>query len=417
MRSLKFTLIQFILAVFFVFTPLNYSQAENTNVYFFHGDGCPHCAKEEEYLEKIKKETNLQFEIRKYEIWKNKENSTLLKELAENQNWSVTGVPFTVIGDETFTGYLNDEFTGTLLKNKIEECNRITCTDSAASFIEAKSLEFKEKNNNLKKLSKTSDLKITDNKNTTLPPTLNLPLIGELETQNLSLPIITIIIAAIDGFNPCAMWVLIFLISMLLGMQDKKRRWIFGGAFIIASGLVYFMFLAAWLNIILFIGLIAGVRMTIGLVALGTGIYSIRDYYTNPHAVCKITNNEKRKKVFENLKKFVHEKSFWLALCGIIVLAAAVNLVELICSAGLPAVFTQILALSNLPTWKYYSYMALYIIIFMLDDIIVFAIAMKTLEIKSISSKFTRYSSLIGGIIMLILGAMLIIKPEWLMFG
>jgi hypothetical protein len=121
--------------------------------------------------------------------------------------------------------------------------------------------------------------------------------------------------------------------------------------------------------------------------------------------------------VFENIRKIIGEKNFWLSLFGIIFLAFAVNLVELVCSAGLPAVYTQILAMSKLSVWQYYAYLLFYIMIFILDDLLVFILAMATLQIKAISSRYTRYSALIGGIIMLIVGFLLIFKPGWLMFG
>jgi hypothetical protein len=193
--------------------------------------------------------------------------------------------------------------------------------------------------------------------------------------------------------------------------------WILGTAFIVASASVYFLFMAAWLNFILFIGIVVWIRILIGLVALGGGSYSIKDYFKNPQAGCKVTGSEKRKKIFEKLKNITHQKSFYLALGGIILLAFAVNLVELICSAGLPAVYTQVLALSNLAKWQYYLYILLYVFVFMLDDLFVFFVAMTTLQMTGITTKYSRYSRLIGGILMLIIGLLLIFKPAWLMFG
>jgi hypothetical protein len=149
----------------------------------------------------------------------------------------------------------------------------------------------------------------------------------------------------------------------------------------------------------------------------GGGVYNLREYFINKESGCKVTGDEKRQRVFEKLKAITQKQQFWLALGGIIILAGAVNLVELICSAGLPVVFTQILALSNLAKWQYYLYMLLYIFIFMLDDLIVFIVAMVTLKMTGITTKYTRLSHLIGGILMLIIGLLLIFKPEWLMFG
>jgi len=243
-----------------------------------------------------------------------------------------------------------------------------------------------------------------------------LPLIGEIDPTNFSLPLLTIVIAAIDGFNPCAMWALLFLITMLIGMKDRKRMWILGSAFIVVSAVVYFLFMAAWLNLILFLGFIVWVRILIGLVALLGGGYNLKKFFENKNT-CEVTNDEKRLKLLDKLKTITQLNSFWLALGGIILLAAIVNLIELVCSAGLPAVYTQVLALSNLATWQHYFYLLLYVFVFMLDDLFIFFIAMITLQTVGITTRYTHAAQLIGGVIMLIIGILLIFKPEYLMFG
>jgi hypothetical protein len=225
------------------------------------------------------------------------------------------------------------------------------------------------------------------------------------------------VIGALDGFNPCAMWTLVFLISLLLGLHDRKRMWILGATFIAVSAFVYFLFMAAWLQLFLFIGLIWFIRIGIGVFAVGAGFYNLRDYWVNKDGACKVESSDKKKHTFEQIKNIIHRQSIWLALGGIILLAFAVNLVELLCSAGLPAVFTQVLAMNQLVWWKYYAYMALYILFFMLDDLVVFFLAMKTLHMVGLNNKYSRYSRLIGGIIILLIGVLMIFKPEWLSFG
>ncbi len=246
---------------------------------------------------------------------------------------------------------------------------------------------------------------------------LTIPILGTIQTANLSLPALSVVIGLIDGFNPCAMWTLLFLISLLLGMKNKKRMWTLGITFIVASAFVYFLFLSAWLNFFLILGFVFWIRITIGLFAIGVGIYNLREYQKNKDGTCKTSDDEKRRKTLDKLKGITHERKFILALGGIILLAFAVNLIELVCSAGLPAIFTQILSISNLSPGQHYSYILIYIFFFMVDDIVVFAIAMITLQAVGIQSKYARLSRLIGGIIMLIIGVLLLFKPEILMFG
>lgn len=393
----------------FVATPVS-AQDKQINIYFFWGEGCPHCNSEKPYLEKLEND-HPEVKVFDYEVWKNDKNREYLTEVGEVLNTDISGVPFTVVGDKVFVGF-SEYITTKGIEDQIKYCLANTCPDSVSEIVG---------------LSVNTDPPIIDpeeiveenpkNDTNIIPGKLDVPIFGTIDTKNLSLPAFTIVLGALDGFNPCAMWTLLFLISLLLGMKDKKRRWILGTAFIVASAFVYFLFMAAWLNLILFLGFVVWIRVLISLVAIGGGSYNLKEFFTNKASGCKVTGGEKRQQVFEKLRNITQQKKFIFALIGIIILAFAVNLVELICSAGLPVVFTQVLAMSNLPKWQYYAYMVLYITIFMLDDLFVFFTAMITLEITGISTKYARISHLIGGILMLIIGVLLILKPELLMFG
>ena len=130
-----------------------------------------------------------------------------------------------------------------------------------------------------------------------------------------------------------------------------------------------------------------------------------------------MVGSEKRQKVFAKIRSLANEKRFWVALIGIMFLAVAVNLVEVVCSAGLPAVYTQVLALADLPGWQHYGYLLFYVLIFILDDLLIFVIAMSTLRMKALSSRYTQWSGWVGGVLMVIIGCLLLFKPGWLMFG
>ena len=400
--------IYFLLILFISFSFLKpvFASKKEVNVYFFWGKGCPHCANEKPFLEKLEAKYP-EVKIRDFEVWYNSDNQKLLVEVGKKLKVNVSGVPFTVIGKQHFIGWLDEETTGVEIEKAVQCVLKNSCSDLVGKILTSQSQSQKKE-----PCECENEKKITE-----VFSKIKLPIFGQIETKNLSLPIITIILGGLDGFNPCAMWTLLFLISLLLGMKNKKRRWILGTTFIVASALVYFLFMAAWLNLILFVGFIFWVRVLIGLVALGGGSYNLKEFFTNKDSGCKVTGEEKRRIVFEKLKKIAHERRFFLALGGIILLAFAVNLVELICSAGLPVIFTQILALSKLSSWQYYFYMILYIFVFMLDDLIIFFTAMITLEMTGISTKYSRISHLIGGILMIIIGILLIFKPELLMFG
>ena len=202
-------------------------------------------------------------------------------------------------------------------------------------------------------------------------------------------------------------------------MKEKKKMWTLGLTFIITSGLVYFLFMASWLNLATFINKVTLVRSLIGVFAITFGVVNMYNYFKSikKDVGCEVTDDKKRKKIILYIKKIVSEKKFILAFLGIMVLAFLVNLIELLCSLGLPVIFTEVLSLNDLSTTERILYMLRYILFFLVDDIIIFIIAMEALEIKAISNKYTKYSHLIGGIIMLLLGVLMILKPEWLMFN
>lgn len=407
--------VSILFACFLFLFPLFSLQAETKpsdplNIYFFYGTGCPHCSQEKAFFESDLKNRYPELVINEYEIYSNRQNALLLRKIAEKLQVDVAGVPFLIIGEETFVGYLAG-VTSLEIINAIENCQQNFCPDLVANLTEPLLAEGKSSAEEKANALVNTDLEQAGKK------MLKLPILGEVDALSFSLPALTIIIGVLDGFNPCAMWVLIFLIGLLINIDDKRRRWTLGLTFIASSALVYFIFMSAWLNLIIFLGFILWVRLAIATIALIGGGYSLKEYFTNKDASCKVGDAQKKQKTFTKLRSLVAKKSLFLSLLGIIALAFAVNLVELICSAGFPAVYTQVLALNNLASWQNYLYLLLYIFFFMLDDIIVFVLAMITLQITGITTKYSRLSRLIGGLIMLAIGLLLIFKPAWLMFG
>lgn len=400
------------------------------NAYFFYSINCPHCANESVFLNKmINKYSNLR--VYPYEIYYNRDNSKKMQEVAKYLDTEVFGVPFLVIGDSHFVGF-SEEYSPVEIEAEIKRYSLIKYEDEVAkilgldinkdrssSIISHTVDDSKEDNISKSENNNEEDILIKgeDEKVNTSERIIDLPFLGKTKINSLSIPVLAVFMGFLDGFNPCAMWTLLFLISLLLGFKDRKRMWILGTTFIIASAFVYFLFMSAWLNLVLFLGVIIWVRLLIGGLAIWGGGFSINKFFKNKAGTCEITGEEKKQKVFEKIKDITKKNNLWIALGGIIILAFMVNLVELICSAGLPAVFTQVLAMNNLSTVSYYGYILLYIFFFMIDDLVVFFIAMFTLKMTGVTTKYARYSHLIGGALMLIIGILLIFKPGWLMFG
>ena len=336
------------------------------NIYAFVGEGCPHCKKLEKFLNDIEIKNGDKVKVYIYEVWYNKENLKTFHRVKTKLNDTSTGVPFTVIGDKQYVGF--SDSIKSLIKNDID-----------------KYIDDKEENN-----------------------ILSIPILGDVDIKKVSIPIVAIILGLVDGFNPCAMWILLFLIGMLFNMKDRKKMWILGFVFLFVSGLVYFISL---LGITFVLSLATTlIKRLIAVVAVFLGIFNIYKYFkTRKDTGCDIINDKKRKVMFSKIKNITNNKSFFLAIIGMIILGASVNLVELACSLGFPMIFAEILAINNIEGITKVGYLLLYIIMYMIDDIIIFIIAMATLKLTGISTKYTKYSHLIGGIIMIIMGILLFI--------
>lgn len=379
--------------------------AKEVNLYLFHGDGCPHCAKEREYLKEIEKEYD-DVNIHLYEVWYDTDNQELMEKVKKELNSSTNYVPLTIIGDKYTVGF-NDN-TKLMIKNNIEKCLKEECQDVVGNVLAGKTANETTIKKEVKEQKKDKEDSIKD-----------LPILGKVDVKKVSLPIMSAVIGLVDGFNPCAMWVLVFLISMLLGTKDRKKMWILGLTFLFTSAFIYLLFMVAWLNVAIKMNTVIWLRITIAIIAIIAAFINLKSFYKSlkKDTGCEVVDSKKRKNIIEKIKKFTLEKSLILGLLGVMTLAVSVNFIELACSAGLPLLFTQILALNNLSKLSYMIYILIYIFFFLIDDIIVFVIAMFTLKITGISNKYSKYSHLIGGIIMLLIGLLMIIKPEWLMLN
>ena len=405
-RSLK---ILFLVICLFSFCNVVNAVSEKNlvNIYLFHSYTCKHCKEEIKLLDELEKEYD-NIKVYKYEVNEN-ENGELLKNISEIMGSKVTGTPYTIIGNKVFSGYDYENSKGRF-KGAIEYYSKYGYEDKVGEYISSIPLPSYE--------VKDTDQDVDEYISNYISYKVKLPLIGEVKLKNLTLPLITVVIGLADGFNPCAMWVLLFLISMLIGMKDKKRMWILGSTFLLISALIYLIFMMSWLNLANLLISVVWVRVIIAVVSLVGGFINLRGYIKHRKVSgCDVVDDKKRNRIITRIKKFTTEKNFWLAILGVIVLAISVNVVELACSAGLPVMFIEILSLNNLTAIEEIIYIVLYMLFFLLDDFVVFVIAMTTLSLTGVSSKYGNLSKLIGGILMLFIGLLLMFKPEWIMFN
>ena len=265
--------------------------AEEVNVYLFHSMDCSHCKAEKKWLLELEKEYDY-LNVYEYEVTRNKENSDLHEKVKGKFGSTNPYVPFTVIGEDYFVGFSDD--TKQLIYDTIMEYKE---TDTEYRDIVNEAI-----NGNYEKIEIFNSNEDDDSKT----EIRDIPILGKVNVRDVSLPLISIVIGFVDGFNPCAMWVLIFLISMLMGMKNKKRMWFLGLSFIVVSALVYLAFMFAWLNIAISLMDIMWIRLLVALVALIGSFINLKSWYKSireKDSGCEVVSDTRRKRIMKNIKK------------------------------------------------------------------------------------------------------------------
>ncbi|MEJ1397999.1 MAG: hypothetical protein RPU52_10820, partial [Candidatus Sedimenticola sp. (ex Thyasira tokunagai)] len=250
-----------------------------------------------------------------------------------------------------------------------------------------------------------------------LPPQLTpeqamATLFTGFDTSNMSLPLLTLSIAALDAFNPCAFFVLLFLLSLLTRAGSRRRILLIGGVFVLFSGLIYFLFMAAWLNLFLLMGALGWVTAAAGAFAVIFAMINIKDYFLMGTGPSLSLSQQAKPGIFQRMRGLLDADNLVTLLTGTVLLAVAVNSYELLCTSGLPMVYTRLLTLESLSTAGYYLYLGLYNLVYVLPLLLIVLLFARSLGARKLRLREGRLLKLLSGLMMLGLGGLLLIAPE-----
>jgi glutaredoxin len=369
-----------------------------TDIEVFVREGCPSCAAAKRFLEDFQRERpSLGLILHDIEV----DPGALerLMALAAKHQVQALGVPAFYVRGELIIGYLSEPTTGARLKALVD---KRTSSSGGEEAGEKSAMEATEPGAQ-DSVQRTSEIEAID-----------LPLFGLLSVRDSGLPVFTLIIGLLDGLNPCAMWLLLFLLSLLVNLRSRVKMLLIGGTFVAVSGIVYFAFMAAWLNVFLFIGFSRVLQVALGGVAGLVGAINVKEFFAFHQGISLSIPDAAKPGLYSRVRRILQAENLTGALAGVVVLAVLVNMIELLCTAGFPALYTQILTLQQLPWWEYYAYLGLYNLAYMLDDSVMLTVAVITLGHRKLQENEGRWLKLISGVVMLGLGMVLIAKPGWL---
>ena len=367
----------------------------------FSRPGCPYCVRAEAFLDALEARRP-DVDVVYHNVLADPAALARLRQIAADAGHERVAVPAILVGGELIIGFDQPETTGAQIEALLERARGPAPEAGGAGGAGgAGAPEAPEAPEAIEQPRAP-------------PEEVVVPLFGRVSASELGLPLFTVVIGLVDGFNPCAMWVLLFLLSLLVNLKSRARMALIGGTFVLVSGAVYYAFMAAWLSFFLLVGISRGVQVVLGLVALGVGAIHIKDFFAFQRGISLSIPASAKPGIYARVRRIIQAENLGGALVTVVVLAAMVNMVELLCTAGLPAIYTQVLASHALPAWKDYLYLLLYIIIYMLDDALMLTIAVVTLGRRKLQERGGRWLKLLSGVVMAILGLLLVARPEWL---
>jgi thiol-disulfide isomerase/thioredoxin len=370
-------------------------------VYFFWGKGCPHCEQEKQFFDEIKKESP-SMEVREFEVWYNKKNAALFSSMLTAHGMKASGVPVTFVDEQVVTGFS----TGSQkrIEALLRACDHRDCVDPLNV------LNRKTALSNPDAPSVPESVAITRGRDATV----EVPLFGKVDAQDTSLPVMTLVIAGLDSFNPCAFFVLLSLLGLLVHARSRNRMLLIGGVFVFFSGFIYFLFMAAWLNLFLVMGQVAIITTIAGVVSVIIAGINIKDFFIFKQGVSLSIPDSAKPGLFDRMRRLMRATSLLSILAGTTLLAVVANSYELLCTAGFPMVFTRILTLHSLSTTTYYLYLVLYNLVYVIPLFIIVLVFTITLGSRKLSEWQGRLLKLVSGAMMLGLGGVLLLNPALL---
>ena len=356
-------------------------------LHYFYSPTCPHCQQAAPYIAAMDEELDW-LEVRKYSVKDNRENARLYFDTAQALGVEALSVPGFVFCREVRIGYDSAGTTGAELRRALESCREARLAGGPAGT--------------------------TGPASTSTGSAVRLPLVGAVDPASLSLPILTLVLAGVDAFNPCAFFVLLFLLSLMVHAKSRGRMLVVGGTFVLFSGLVYFVFMAAWLNVFLLAGELRIVTLLAGLVALTIGAINVKDFFWFKQGVSLSIPDAAKPGLFKRMREVVAAGNTGPMLASTVLLAIVANTYELLCTAGFPMVYTRALTLAGLATWQYYAYLAAYNVIYVIPLLAIVIVFAWTLGARKLTESEGRVLKLVSGFMMLAFGVLLLAAPQLL---
>lgn len=389
------------------------SAVDKVKIEYFGRKDCKNCANLEKFLTELSNKRK-DFEYIEYKIDENGENKKFFDEVTTKLKL-VKGTPIIYLNGHIIQGFNTPDTTGKEIVKLIDEGKKANSVFTLEEYVKNGKYENISSNGSVCEGDEVCEIPGLT-KDASRQVIVNIPFINKsVDLTDYSLPLMSLILGTVDGFNPCAMWVLVLFLTALIAVGSKTKMFRVAGLFILAEAVMYYLILNAWLYTWDFVGLDKWVTPIVGIVGIIGGIFFVRNYLKKGDELsCEVTDFKKRAKISNQIREIANKPFTLLTALGIIGLALSVNVIEFACSVGIPQTYTKILQINNISFWNRQIYTFIYIIGYMIDDIMVFGLALLSVNKLQLTTKYSKWVNLFGGILMIILGLILLLKPSLL---
>jgi thiol-disulfide isomerase/thioredoxin len=394
-------------------------------VYFFWGDGCPHCSTQKPFMEELERRYP-EMVFKSYEVWYVDENRQIFFDMAAAAGFEPQSVPTTFIGEQVWTGFY--EGMKRELEAAIVTCIETSCPDPGLNVpgtgvISEEPLTVPAEP--VPAPAEDETIIVTETESETEAEAqvaaevqdedslITLPLVGAINLNAQSLPFSTAIIAFVDGFNPCSLWVLSILLALVIHSGSRRKTLLVGLTFLLVTAGVYGLFIAGLFKVFTIISFIGWVQVVVAVLALGFALVNIKDYFWYKEGVSFTISDKHKPKIYRDIRGIISGERSGLALIGAtIVMALGIALVELPCTAGFPVLWSKMVSAHEISTLNFIALLGLYLVIYLLDELLIFFTAVVTLKASKLEEKHGRVLKLVGGVVMMALAIVLLVDPE-----
>ena len=333
----------------------------------------------------------------------------IFEKMTNAYNFEPSGVPTTFIGDQHWIGYNPGQAKE--IEEAVKKCSLEGCKDSAEGILTAAEL------NQAKPLAEIpqenqSATPVQDNPEESVSG-FTIPLIGTVDLQSQSLPIATLLIAIVDGVNPCSIWALTMLLALTLHTGSRKKVLIIGFVFITVTAAIYALFILGLFSVLSVLSFTGWIQAVVALVALFFAAVNIKDYFWYKEGLSFTIADDKKPGIFQKMRKVMDAgDSFWGLVGATVVLSAGVSLVEFSCTAGFPVIWVNLLTAQQVAPLTFGLLLLLYMVIYQIDELGIFLVAVVTLKSSRVEEKHGRILKLAGGMLMFALALTMLINPR-----